>query len=88
MNFRLFCSNLHFYENAKRKQATTKDGTYRWAIVYPKAFKGEKAIPREIKEHSTFSMLYNNIYRVDNYLTVALYRETLYIYIYIYIYII
>ena len=49
MNFRLFCSNLHFNENSKRKQATTKDGTQRWAIVYPKAFKGEKAIPREIK---------------------------------------
>jgi hypothetical protein len=44
---------LHYNENSKRKQATTVDGTLRWVIAYPKAFKGEKAVAKPVKEKPT-----------------------------------
>lgn len=54
-NCRLFCSNMHFNENANRKQATTKNGRLKWSVVYPKAFKGEKAVAKPLKEKPTYS---------------------------------
>jgi hypothetical protein len=45
---------LHYNENSNRKQATTADGKLRWAISYPKAFKGEKAVAKPIKEKPTY----------------------------------
>ena len=51
---RLYCSNLHFNENSNRKQATTAEGNLRWAIAYPKAFKGEKAVGKPLKEKPTY----------------------------------
>jgi hypothetical protein len=41
---------LHYNENSNRKQATTPDGMLRWAISYPKAFKGGKEVVKPIKE--------------------------------------
>ena len=54
-HYRIFCSNLHFNENAKRLQAQTTNGENRWSIVYPKAHKGEKAVAKPIKELPTYS---------------------------------
>lgn len=51
---RLYCANLHYNENSNRKQATTADGNLRWAIAYPKAFKGEKAVAKPLKEKPTY----------------------------------
>jgi hypothetical protein len=51
--FRLYCSNLH-YNNSNRKQATTADGRLRWAVSYPKAFKGENAVAKPLKEKPTY----------------------------------
>ena len=51
---RLYCLNLHFNENSNRKQATTAEGNLRWAIAYPKAFKGENAVAKPLKEKPTF----------------------------------
>jgi hypothetical protein len=61
LDFRLFCSNMHFNENSKRDQAKTKQGDDRWFVVYPKAFKGEKAIARQVKECPTFSKFFTNV---------------------------
>lgn len=58
---RLYCSNIHFNENSKRKQARTKEGSDRLAIIHPKANKGEKAIAKKIKESPTFSKLINKL---------------------------
>ena len=57
-----FLFNLHFNENAKRKQAETIDGQLRWSIVYPKANKGEKGVARPLKEKPTYGTLFNYIY--------------------------
>lgn len=57
VNFRLFCSNMHFNENSKRKQAITKGGDDRWVVIYPKAHKGEKSIAKKVKEDPTYSKL-------------------------------
>jgi hypothetical protein len=51
---RLFCSNLHYNENSAREQARTRDGKLRWAIKYPKAFKGEKAVAKPVKEKPSY----------------------------------
>ena len=51
---RLYCENLHYNENSNRKQARTADGNLRWAIVYPKAFKGEKAVAKPLKEKPSY----------------------------------
>ena len=63
--FRLFCSNMHFNENSQRKQAKTKNGEDRWAVIYPKVHQGEKSIAKKIKEEATYSKCiklgYNNI---------------------------
>ena len=45
---------MHYNENSSRKQATTADGKLRWAISYPKAFKGEKAVAKPLKEKPTY----------------------------------
>ena len=45
---------MHYNENSSRKHATTADGKLRWAISYPKAFKGEKAVARPLKEKPTY----------------------------------
>ena len=37
-----------------RKQAKTKDGTLRWAVTYPKAFQGDKAVAKPLKEKPTY----------------------------------
>ncbi|CAB4031322.1 Hypothetical predicted protein, partial [Paramuricea clavata] len=54
---RLFCSNLHYNENANRSQATTAEGVSRWSIVYPKANKGEKAVAKPLKEQPTYKYI-------------------------------
>ncbi|XP_028412060.1 uncharacterized protein LOC114534789 [Dendronephthya gigantea] len=54
LSARLYCSNLHFNENSNRKQATTSEGKLRWTIAYPKAFKGEKAVAKPLKEKPTY----------------------------------
>lgn len=59
---RIFCSNLHYNENAQRRQAQTIDGQLRWSIVYPKAYKGEKAVARPLKEKPSYGTLLNYIY--------------------------
>jgi hypothetical protein len=46
---------LHYNENSNRKQAKTAEGKLRWAIAYPKAFKGEKAVAKPLKEKPTYS---------------------------------
>ena len=51
---RLYCSNLHYNENSNRKQATTSEGKLRWVVAYPKAFKGEKAVAKPLKEKPTY----------------------------------
>ncbi|KXJ09293.1 hypothetical protein AC249_AIPGENE8778 [Exaiptasia diaphana] len=53
-NRQLFCSNLHYNENSSRPQAKTVDGKLKWAISYPKAFKGEKAVAKPLKEKPTY----------------------------------
>ncbi|XP_028417287.1 uncharacterized protein LOC114541682 [Dendronephthya gigantea] len=53
----LFCANLHYNENSKRKQATKADSTAQWAIVYPKAFKGEKAVAKPLKEKPAYGYI-------------------------------
>jgi hypothetical protein len=52
--YRLYCSNMHYNENATRKQAKTRDRALRWAVTYPKAFQGEKAIAKPLKEKPTY----------------------------------
>ena len=52
---KLYCSNLHYNENANRLQSKTTEGTSRWSISYPKAHKGEKAVAKPIKELPTYS---------------------------------
>ena len=51
---RIFCSNLHYNENAARKQAQTLNGELKWSIQYPKANKGEKAVARPLKQKPTY----------------------------------
>ncbi|XP_028410291.1 uncharacterized protein LOC114532904 [Dendronephthya gigantea] len=58
LSARLYCSNLHYNENSNRKQATTADGKLRWAISYPKAFKGEKAVAKPLKEKPTYEYVH------------------------------
>ena len=55
LSCRIFCSNLHFNENAERLQAKTAKGENRWSIVSPKAHKGEKTVAKPIKENPTYS---------------------------------
>ena len=50
---RLKLAALHFNENNNLEQATTKDGSLRWKIVYPKYKKGE-AVAKKVKVDSTF----------------------------------
>lgn len=47
---RLFCANLHYNENSKRQQARSADGKLRWAITFPKALKGEKAVAKPVRK--------------------------------------
>ena len=51
---RLYCSNLHYNEKSDRKQAMTAEGKLRWAIAYPRAFKGEKAVAKPLRETPTY----------------------------------
>jgi hypothetical protein len=46
---------LYYNKNSNRKQATTADGKLRWAVSYSKAFKGEKAVAKPLKEKPTYS---------------------------------
>ena len=46
---------MHYNENANRAQATTGKGDKLWAIAYPKAQKGEKAVAKPLKEQPTYS---------------------------------
>ena len=39
-------------------QAKTAEGKLRWAIAYPKAFKGEKAVAKPLKEKPTYGKSY------------------------------
>ena len=59
---RIFCLNLHYNENAQRRQTQAIDGQLRWLIVYPKAYKGEKAVARPLKEKPSYGTLFNYIY--------------------------
>ena len=64
---RLFCSNLHYNENSARKQARTSDNKLCWSITYPKAFKGEKAVAKPVKELPSYGKLcYCNKYVYGN----------------------
>jgi hypothetical protein len=49
---------LHYNENATQKQAKTKDGALRWAVTYPKAFQGEKAVAKPLKETPTYGKIH------------------------------
>jgi hypothetical protein len=49
---------LHHNENATQKQAKTKDSTLRWAVTYPKAFQGEKAVAKPLKETPTYGKIH------------------------------
>lgn len=55
--FRIFCSNLHYNENANRSQSKTADGTLKWSVVFPKANKGEKAIAKPLKAKPTYGII-------------------------------
>ena len=66
--FRLYRSNLHYNEKSTRKQATKSDGTLRWSISYPKAFKGEKTVAKPLKEKPTYGK------KIQNHSTSALDR--------------
>ena len=46
---------MHYNENANRGQATAAKGDKWWAIAYPKAQKGEKAVDKPLKEQPTYS---------------------------------
>ena len=53
--FRLILSALHFNENMQREQATCKDGTKQYNIVYPKYKAGESSL-KEVKVDCTYGM--------------------------------
>jgi hypothetical protein len=50
----LHLAALHYNENSGRKQAETKEGEKRYALLYPK-YKGGGHIVRKLMEESTFS---------------------------------
>ena len=47
---------MHYNENSARKQATTSEGKLRWAVSYPKALKGERAVAKPLKEKPSYGM--------------------------------
>ena len=49
---------MHYNENSNRMQAKTAEGKLRWAIAYPKVFKGEKAVAKPLKEKPTYGKSY------------------------------
>jgi hypothetical protein len=52
---RLYLAVLHYNENCGRKQAETKQGEKRYAVVYPKYKKGGHIV-RKVTEDSTYGM--------------------------------
>ncbi len=53
MHGRLLLAALHYNENRHRSQATTRDGTLRYAIKFPKFKKGGYCV-RKVKCESTY----------------------------------
>ena len=52
---RLYLACLHYNENCKKKQAETKAGEKRYAVMFPK-YKGGGHIVRKVFENSTYGM--------------------------------
>ena len=51
--YRIALAAMHFNENSTRTQATTSDGTARYAVEYPKGKFGEPSV-RPLKTDPTF----------------------------------
>ena len=54
--FRTQLAALHYNENSKRIQASTKEGEVRWHILYPRYKQGDYTV-RPLKTNPTYSQL-------------------------------
>jgi hypothetical protein len=53
----LYLAALHYNENVGRKQAMTKKGNIRYAVLHPKYKKGGHIV-RKLKEDCSYGMSY------------------------------
>ena len=51
---RVHLAALHFNENSGKPQATTKTGSLRYTVAYPKAKKGDEAVVKPQREGPTY----------------------------------